>query len=74
MKNDTRSSAKRTVKQVREILKADQINCDKIYKFSDGCHFDLEINSDIKNRFALKNAGFFICNETSPNFIRIKCY
>lgn len=74
LKNEIKIFGKRTVTQVKSILKSNNIICD-VQNTGDGRTFEVKIDSNIKNRYALKKAGFILqLGSEKDNFITFKAY
>ena len=72
--NNSNNFVKRTAPQVTSILKANGFDC-KAENLGDGRTFDVLIESTIKNRYALKKAGFILClGNKGDNFITFKTH
>ena len=71
--NNKTNYGKRTANQVNSILKANDIDAKSI-NLGNGIEFDIRIESNLRNRFALKKAGFILCRgKECDNFITVKC-
>lgn len=72
--NDNNNFGKRTASQVNSILKSNGIDC-KAENLGDGRTFGVKIESNIKNRYTLKKAGFILClGKGGDNYITIKTH
>jgi hypothetical protein len=72
--NNSNNFGKRTASQVSSILKSNGFDC-KAENLGDGRTFDVKIESNIKNRYALKKAGFILCSgKEGDNYITIKTH
>lgn len=72
--NNSNNFGKRTVAQVRSILKHNGFDCE-VNNSGDGRTFYTNIESNIKNRYALKKAGFIPClGKEGDKFIFIKTH
>lgn len=74
MKNDTNNFAKRTASQVGAICRANGIYA-LISNLGDGRTFDIRVDSNIKNRFLLKQAGFILkLGAATDKYIIVKTF
>lgn len=72
--NNTNNFGKRTASQVSSILKSNGFDC-KAENSGDGRTFHIQIESNIKNRYALKKMGFILClGKESDKFITFKTH
>ena len=73
-KNNKNDFSKRTAAQIKKTLIVSFIDAE-VHNMGDGRNFGVRIPSSLKNRFALKQAGFILCRGSErDNFINIKAF
>jgi len=74
MKNDINNFGKRTASQVGAVLKSIGIQT-KPENMGDGRTFTIGVESTLKNRVALKKAGFLLCmGNEGDKYITFKAF
>ena len=72
--NNKNNFGKRTANQINSILKSNGIEAKAINQ-GDGNSFNVYIESNLHNRFALKKSGFILCRgNEGDKYITIKCH
>lgn len=72
--NNPNSYGKRTSTQIKSVLKSNGIET-TVENMGDGRTFSVGLESNIKNRYQLKKAGFILCSgKENDKYILIKAY
>lgn len=72
--NNANAYGKRTATQVKAVLKSNGIEA-SVENMGDGRTFCIGLESTIKNRYALKKAGFILCSgKEGDKYISIKTH